>query len=244
MTKSEEFNTVAPLTNVGLAMSALERAIDRSYHLPGMVVYYGPSGYGKSISATYTANNLRAYHVECKSTWAKGALLDAILKEMGIEPKSRLADKTEQISEELVLSQRPLIIDEMDHIVDKKAVEVIRDIYEGSQAAMLLIGEEKLPAKLKRWERFHGRVLDWVPAQPASMSDAKHLRKIYTRGMDVADDLLAEVHRVSRGSVRRICVNLDRIRETADVEGWQSVNKATWANRELYTGEAPHRRLP
>jgi len=244
MTDDPINNTVAPLTNVGLAMSALERSINRSPFLPGMVVYYGPSGYGKSFSATYTANNLRAYYIECKSTWSKGALLDAILHEMGIHPEQKLARKTDQVSEQLVLSQRPLIIDEMDHIVDKKAVEIVRDIYEGSQASMLLIGEEKLPTKLKRWERFHGRVLDFVPAQPASMSDANHLRKLYARGVEVGDDLLEKIHHISRGSVRRICVNLDRVRETASVEGWDRVDCKAWGNRELYTGEAPHRRLP
>ena len=236
-------NTTAPLTNVGLAMSALERSVNRSPHLPGMVVYYGPSGFGKSFSATYTANNLRAYYIECKSSWTKKGLLFSILKEMGIAPAHTIYEMTDQISEELVLSQRPLIIDEMDHIVDKKAVEIVRDIYEGSQAPILLIGEEKLPTKLKRWERFHGRVLDFVPAQPASTADAKHLRRLYARGIEVADDLLDEIQRISRGSVRRICVNLDRVREIASVEGWESVDRKMWGSRELYTGEAPTRRL-
>ncbi len=30
-------------------------------------------------------------------------------------------------------------------------------------------------------ERFHNRVLDWVPAQPASLADAKHLRALYCK---------------------------------------------------------------
>jgi len=244
MTDNPIYNSTAPLTNVGLAISALERAINRSPSLPGMVVYYGPSGFGKSFSATYTANQMRAYYIECKSSWTKKGLLVSILKEMGIAPAHTIYEMTDQISEELVLSQRPLIIDEMDHIVDKKAVEIVRDIYEGSQASMLLIGEEKLPVKLKKWERFHGRVLDFVPAQPASIEDAQHLSRLYATGIKVADDLLAEIHRISRGSVRRICVNLDRVRETACREDWDTVTKKTWGNRELYTGEAPHRRLP
>lgn len=244
MTDDTIYNTTAPLTNVGLAISALERSINRAPNLPGMVVYYAPSGFGKSFSACYAANAMLAYYIECKSSWTKKGLLVSILKEMGIAPAHTIYEMTDQISEQLVLSQRPLIIDEMDHIVDKKAVEIVRDIYEGSQASMLLIGEEKLPVKLKKWERFHGRVLDFVPAQPASMEDAQHLAKIYASGTDIAEDLLAEIHRIARGSVRRICVNLDRVRETACREDWTIVTKKAWGNRELYTGEAPHRRLP
>jgi len=40
--------TTAPLTNVSLCMKALSRAMDRPGHLPGMVCFYGPSGWGKS----------------------------------------------------------------------------------------------------------------------------------------------------------------------------------------------------
>nr|WP_249123784.1 ATP-binding protein [Pseudomonas aeruginosa] len=69
----------------------------------------------------------------------------------------------DQIAEELAASGRPLIIDEMDHLVAAGQVELIRDLYESSQASILLIGEEMLPTKLKKYERFHGRVLSWVP---------------------------------------------------------------------------------
>lgn len=36
------------LTNVVLLSSAVERAMNRPADLPGLVVQYGPSGYGKS----------------------------------------------------------------------------------------------------------------------------------------------------------------------------------------------------
>jgi DNA transposition AAA+ family ATPase len=210
-----------------------------------MVTFYGPSGWGKSFSAAYTANRFRAYYVECKSSWTRKALLVAILKSMGIVPATTIYDMTEQISEQLALSGRPLIVDEMDHIVEKKAVEVIRDIYEGSNAAILLIGEEKLPAKLKIWERFHNRMLDWVPAQPADLEDASHLAELYSPDVEIADDLLSHIQRINKGCVRRICVNIEMIRRTALDVGKQEIDLSTWnsSNRQLYTGEAPKRSL-
>jgi len=238
-------NTIAPLANVSLCSSALERAINRPAHLPGMVTFFGPSGWGKSFAAAYTANRYRAYYVECKSSWTRKALLLSILKSMGIVPATTIYDMTEQISEQLALSGRPLIVDEMDHIVEKKAVEVIRDIYEGSNAAILLIGEEKLPAKLKIWERFHNRMLDWVPAQPADLEDVSHLAELYSPDVEIADDLLNSIQRVNKGCVRRICVNIELIRRTALDVGQTEIDLTTWksSNRELYTGEAPKRSL-
>ena len=99
-----------------------------------------------------------------------------------------------------------------------------------------------MPNKLKRWERFHGRILDFVPAQPASMEDAQQLQAMYGRGVHIASDLLREIHNISLGSVRRICVNIDRVGEVAGKEGWATVTKALWGNRELFNGEAPLRR--
>lgn len=234
--------TMAPLANVTLVMSALEQAMKRQAHLPGMVTLAGPSGWGKSTAATFAAVRLRAYYVECKSSWTRKALLQNILKEMGIEPAKTIYDLTDQVAEQLSLSGRPLIIDEMDHIVEKKAVEIVRDIYEGSQAAILLIGEEHLPQKLKVWERFHGRMLEWIQAQPVSLDDIAILARLYCREVALTDDIMAHMHRLSHGSVRRVAVNLDKVRREALRHGWDTVSLQSWGDRDWYTGEAPARR--
>lgn len=235
--------TTAPLSNVSRCVSALDRALHRSPHLPGLVVMHGPSGYGKSTAAAYAANKLRAYYVEAKSTWTRKALLTAVLREMGVKPARTLYDMADQVSEQLVLSGRPLIIDEFDYLVDKSAAEIVKDLYEGSGAAILVIGEEQLPAKLKRWEKVDGRVLEWVAADPVSLEDADLLARLYCRGIELGEDLLAKLHHLANGSVRRVAVNLDRIRHEAGNHGWERVDLDTWGERPYYTGEAPRRRV-
>jgi hypothetical protein len=160
---------------------------------------------------------------------------------MGIAPASTVAAMVEQISEQLALSERPLIVDEFDHLVDRNQVELVRDIYEGSNSPILILGEENLPHKLSKWERFHGRVLAWIPAQFASFEDAAALRELYCGKVRIADDLLKRVHELSRGSVRRICVNLELIQETALSSGKSEMDSAAWGNRELFSGEAARR---
>lgn len=236
-------NGIAQIGNLALCNIALQRALDRSSHLPGLVCFYGPSGWGKSVSANYIANSSRAYYVQAKSVWTKKHFLKSVLFEMGIKTAGTIAEMVDQVSEELAASNRPLIVDEMDHLVDRNAVELVRDIYESSQAAILLIGEEGLPHKLKKWERFHGRVLAWVAAQPANTADARKLADIYCRDVKVEDDLLERVVELSHGSVRRICVNLELIQQQTLNKGGDTANLKTWGHRELYTGEAPKRRI-
>ena len=243
--RSVNLPSVAPLQNVALAESVMQQLIDRPSHLPGMAAFFGPSGYGKTIAASYVATTYRAYYIECKSTWTKKAILLAILREMGVMPATTIYQMVEQVAEQLVLSGRPLLIDEMDHIVEKKAVELIRDIYEASNAPILMIGEEQFPAKLKRWERFHNRMLVWQQAQASDLDDARELANLYVTqpdGIELADDLLEDVLRHSRQAARRIVVNLELIRKQALRQSWKYVDRATWADGQLYTGDAPARR--
>lgn len=237
-------NTVAPLRNVALLAGLVERVTNRPLGLPGMGCFHGPSGYGKTFACIYAANKFRAYHVQVKSVWTRKKLCLSILQEMGIAPAATIPDMVDQIGQELSLSRRPLLIDEADFLVTKGMIEVLRDIYESSQGTVILIGEEMLPQKLKVWERVHGRMLDWVPAQPGALADARHLAKLYCRGIAVADDLLTALHDAAGGSVRRICVNLDRVQEKAVGADLAEMDMGTWAKLggEFFTGNPPPRR--
>lgn len=235
-------NSIAPLQNVSLCSQAINSAMNRANGLPGIIAFYGPSGWGKSFAATWSANKYRAYYVQCKSVWTRKAFLKAVLMEMGIAPANTIAEMVDQVSQELALSGRPLIIDEADFLIDKKYIEIVRDIYESNFGVILLIGEEQLPAKLKKTERFHNRVLNWIQAQPASQSDAQTLAEIYAPDTKIHPDLLEKVVDVSRNVTRRICVNLSQINETSKMEGWDEVDMSLWGKRELSTGQGAIRK--
>lgn len=234
--------SIAPLTNVGLLASAVERAVNRPPQLPGMVVFYGPSGYGKSMAAAYAANLHRAYYVECRDSWSRKALLFAILRDMGITPCKTIYEMTEQVAEQLALSGRPLIVDDVQYIVDKSVAGILTDIYNASQGTLVLIGEERVPTGLKRFERIDNRVLDWVPAQPAGLSDARALARLYYPRLRVADELLQSIISAVRGCTRRLVVNLNRVASDAAAHGWEEVDMSLWGDREFWTGEPPVRR--
>lgn len=232
--------TVAGITNVGLAIRVMERIVNRAPTLPGMAAFIGPSGFGKSFAASHVSNRFGAYYVECRSTWTRKDFLFALIEEMGIDPPKTMTQALNLIGEELTLSQRPLIIDEMDYLVDKKAVEVVRDIHEISNSSILLIGEEMMVKKLMRWERFHNRLLETVLAEPASISDAAELCRVYAHHVQIKADLLAALHEECNGNVRRICVNLDNIREHCVSRGITRINRAQW-QKPFFTGAAPRR---
>lgn len=231
----------AQIHNLDLVRVALEKLGNRHAGLPGLAVLYGPAGYGKSTALLAIANETRAYYVQMRSAWGRKTLLEKVLIEMGMRPTGTVPQMLDAVCSQLAASNRPLMIDEFDFALRTDSmVELVRDIYEGSQATIILGGEEMLPHKLKRWERFHSRVMTWIPAQPVSMKDARALVPIYST-VEVADDLLGMLVKQSGGSVRRVCVNLAMISDEAVLEGWKSVSLKEWADRTVYTGEAPRR---
>lgn len=235
-------NQTAQIYNLELVRTATERLCSRTAGLPGLAALYGPAGYGKTTAAGAVANENRSYFVQIRSAWTRKALLEKILTEMSLKPEGTISAMLDQVATQLAASGRMLILDEFDYAARSDAmIELTRDIYEASQATILLLGEEMLPQKLKKHERFHSRVLSWIPAQPVSVADAAALAPIYAPEVDIGEDLLAELVRLSGGSVRRVCVNLSNINQEAALEGWERVGRREWADRPLYTGEAPRR---
>lgn len=228
---------IAPLRNVAAFVALVERVTRRSTNLPGMAVFYGKSGLGKTMSATYGANKHKAYYVQVKSVWTKKRLCQAILQEMGMRPTSTVAEMVDQIGEQLALCGRPLIVDDAQFLVHRGMIEIMRDIYESSFAAVILIGEESLPVDLKRWERVHNRMLDWVQAQPCDLADTRHLARMYCPGVDVADELLDKVRLAVNGCTRRIAVNLDHIRAFAEGKALTAIGSSIYKGR-IDTGDA------
>lgn len=235
-------NTIVPLTNVALLASAIERATNRPTELPGLVVMYGPSGFGKSLAAAFSANQYRAYYVECRESWTKKAFLQAVLREMGIIPMKTISEMVDQVAEQLSRSGRPLIVDDVQYVIDKAAANVLTDIYNASAGTLVLIGEERVPASMVRLERLHNRVLEWVPAEAASLDDVRSLADRSYPDVEIDDDLLELVNDRVKGCLRRVAVNLYQIHQEALANGWTLVGLKEWGDREIHTGQPPARR--
>jgi len=233
---------IVPLTNVALLAGAIKRAQARPIGLPGVVAMYGPSGYGKSAAAAFAANSYRAYYLECRDAWSKKAFLQAILREMSVYPARTMSEMVDQVAVQLSTSMRPLIIDDVQYLLDKAVANVLTDIYNASQGTIILIGEERVPSSLARLERLHNRVLEWVPAQPASLEDLQQLAKSTYPEMSFSDDILDAMNTAVRGCIRRAAVNLHKVQSEMSAKMKTSVSLADW-KRGFDSGDAPVRRV-
>lgn len=242
MQADQGFSGLANIQNISQCYEAVKRTLERNRLLPGISAFYGPSGFGKSTSANFVATKTNAFYVQVKSTYTKKAFLQALLKEMSIPQQATLSEMMEMASAELAKSGRPLIIDEFDHLVQGNKVEIVRDLYEASQGTFLIIGEEMLARKLEKYERFHGRVLNWVPALPANEHDATLLARIYAEDLNIHPLVIEDLVKSVKGSTRRVSTNLEMLNERALEEGIDSIDPVVF--KQLFpsgwvTGESP-----
>lgn len=235
---------VAQLTNMTLALKTFYDCEDAGSSLPRIGIIYGPSGYGKTVATAYVAQRTGAAYLLARSIWTQLSLLQAIAEELGISALERSAPRIlEQVIDQLNRDPRALILDEMDHLIRRQHVEIIRDIHDATTVPIILVGEEALPQKLKHWERFHNRVLVATPAQPASLDDAHKLRALYCPRVEIADDLVAAIVTACRGVTRRIVVNLKTAERLGMEDAAPRIDLAWWADRPFQTGDVPARRL-
>lgn len=232
----------APLRNVAAFSTLMERLTQRSFDLPGLGCFSGPSGYGKSKSAVYAANRHQSLYVECDQFTTAKSLMTMILQELGVErPRGAVTD---MISEGIRLlaadPYRPLIIDEAHHIAHKKFIDIARSLHDKSLAPIILIGEETLPKQLERFERVHNRVLEWCQAVSCNEGDFQHLCAFTCPNIKLDDDLASAILEITRGNTRRIVVNLDKARNIAARLGKSTLSLEEFGGRTgISDGRAP-----
>lgn len=235
----------AQLTNMRLALATLMKAQEAGEGSPRLCLLYGPPGYGKSVALAYLAAQFGAAYVEAMSLSTTRSFLESIAEELGIaKPEKTSPRLLAQIIRSLQVEPRPLLIDEMDYLVKKHLVDVIRDIHDHTGIPIMLVGMEALPAKLKSWEQFDSRIIASTAAQPATPEDARKLRDHYCHRVELADDLLAEIVSATKGVTRRIVNNLREVQSAALDSGRDAVDLAWWkAERGAFlTGDLPTRR--
>lgn len=232
------YNSVAPLANVARLTQLIDRCQNRVSGLTGMGCFYGFAGYGKTTAGIFATNKFDAVHIEALPVGGTKGLMEMIVTELGLRPAKQTARLFEQAAQELGKSQRPLILDEADHLLTDRTIETIRALHDKTGVPVILMGEESLPQKLTRWERVHSRILSWVPAEPATLDDVGDLARIYARGVEIAPDLREAVLAASRGSIRHVSNNLAALAEHAALRGLKRLNLADWSGA-FQSFEAP-----
>ena len=218
--------STAPLKNVVNMMVLIDAMRSRDQHSSSPAWFSGPSGYGKSFAARYAQNATQGIYVEVKFGWTRKIFLSSLLIELGeTSPRGTCGDMYLEIVKRLGGDPtRPLIIDEADYLLAKGLVEYARDFGDSTGVPVILIGEEKLPSKLKAIEKVDNRVLERVLAVPCDLDDAKTLARLLCPKLNLADDLLAHLLEKTKGRTQRLVNTLNDVRKFARRAGVEQLD--------------------
>lgn len=214
----------ASTQTIAVAATAMQTILDRNEGMPAIAALTGAPGLGKTSAAVYLTHpaNFNSVYVSCRSFETTKSLALMLLKELGVAAKTHWPVSTafDHICEALVACGRPLVVDEVDYISEKGAVNLLRDLHDIAQVPLFLIGEEQLKQKmLNHHERFHDRVLVWGKAVPADKTDLDKLIKHYTPGIAFEPDAKQHLLQATNGVARRIVTALNALQAMATNAG-------------------------
>lgn len=228
---------IAPVKNIA-RLAELGTALQgRAGMLPGIAVAYGESGIGKSTGLTWlSTTKLNACYVRALQVWSPSSMLQAIAEELEIRPSRTLSATTKLIVAELSRTQRPLIVDEADYVVDQsRLLNTLRDLHDLSTMPLILVGMADFVRKLRtrsEQRQFAGRVALELEFSPLDFQDVAVVAKTLGE-VEIADDLLKLVHERSQGITRLVCVGVSRIETFAKTIGLSRITAAHWSNKPL-----------
>ena len=214
----------AATQTIAAAMTAMQTILDRSEGMPGMAVLSGDPGLGKTSAAIYLGHpaTFNSVYVSCRSFETTKSLSLMLLKELGVAAKTHWPVSTafDHICEALIESDRPLVIDEVDYISEKAAINLLRDLHDIARTPLFLIGEARLKQKLlNHHERFHDRVLVWAKAMPADTADLDKLMRHYAPSLALDAEAKRHLLQATGGVARRIVTALNTLVEAATNSG-------------------------
>ncbi|EKO3777769.1 ATP-binding protein [Vibrio metschnikovii] len=230
---------IIPVKNVARLASAYQALESRPLNTPGMGLVWGDTGRGKTTATTWLINRCNGIYVRALALWNASSMLRAIAEELDLDTKGTRTALEVRVIERLAETQRPLFVDEADHIVgNEQMMETLRDIHDLSTVPVIMIGMGQMRKKVARYAQLENRIMHWVEFSACDHEDAVTL----SRGMcdvEVEEDLLNELIEMTRGEIRRLVVGLAQIEDEAKVQGLSKIGKSQF-KRDFFLGQRPN----
>lgn len=201
-------NVLAPTRNVNVYLNMSTSLEGRDAGVPGIGLYHGNRGNGKTRIAIYNAAKTGTIYLRAKTRWSDSWLLQDVATELGLSFGSRPALKS--LFEGVVgsLKERPRLIavDEVN-ICSLSCLGTLRDIHDLSDSPFLLIGHEGVLQRLKPIGPLFDRLLYIAECKPFNFDDLKDFAS-HVLDVPANDDALGKCVKLTQGNVRKCVVLL------------------------------------
>jgi len=166
----------------------------------------GKAGLGKTSTVRWwgLSNQINAIYIRATKKITPHWILAEIVRSLGQEPDRRMEYVFAQALKLVATARRPIIIDEAEHCLDDPAVlESVRDITDLTETPVILVGYDKIRAKIQPYEQLSSRISAVVEFKAYKLEDVRTCCSELAE-VEIADDLVESILKSSGGRIRLI----------------------------------------
>ena len=163
--------------NVKKFYSLMEEIQNLPMNIPKFTLVYGEPGLGKSETVMKWAFQNKCVYVRANNGMTSRWLLSAIAEELNIDPHWHIDNTFNDIRATLMVKRKVIIIDEIDYLIEKKALETLRDLLDATGCPMVLVGMQNAERQLKRFPHFYDRIYKIFKFENYDRNDIKTIIK-------------------------------------------------------------------
>ena len=161
--------------NVKNFVSLMEEATQLPNNIPKIILVYGEYGLGKSETIKWWTFKNDCIYVRANQGMTSRWLLSEIAEELGEEPFWHIQDTFNLVEQKLKQNPKPLIIDEVDYLVNNNVIEVLRDLHDRTGCPMILVGMVNIDKKLSRYPHLKDRIYKSFKFESYDKQDIKQI---------------------------------------------------------------------
>lgn len=199
-----------------------------------LLLVTGEAGYGKSETVDQWAVQVGASYLRAKTDWTPRYFLTELAENLKVDPSGKSKDVFARVSGYVGRNQTPIVIDEVDHCMrdNARVLEAARDLSDLTEVVIVLVGMEKVQAKISKHLQISSRIAHVVTFYPATIDDVVMTCQQKCE-VKVARDLAMEIHRQSKGRMREIMNAIALVEREARLNGLDEIALKHVANRQL-----------
>lgn len=192
-------------------------------NIPKMALVYGDYGLGKSETIKWWTFKNDCVYVRATQGMSIRWLLSEIAEEIGEEPFWHSKETFELIENHLFNNPKTIIIDEVDYLIEKKTIEVLRDIHDRTDCPLVLVGMDQVDKKLSRFPHLVDRIYKKFKFETYDTNDIK---KIFSElsEIPITDDGL-EYLATRTNQFRKIVKLVNRVEKLAKTNQIKELNE-------------------
>lgn len=144
-------------------------------NIPKMALVYGGHELGKSQTILWWATNNDAVYVRANQGMTSRWLLSEIAEELGEIPFFHSKETFDLIEQKLKTNPKIIIVDEIDYLIEKSAVETLRDLHDRTGSPMVLVGMGMADKKISRYKHLEDRIFEKLKFEYFNQQDISEI---------------------------------------------------------------------